>query len=482
VWPDGHAEEQEIALRGWARTLEEAPRIAAQSPAVVAKMNDEALRDATANLQSEAAVVTEAQDPRPYDQNWQTALHRHKDRATHALDVLIDQRRLGVETVERSAGSFVAPPAETPWWIGLIEVAVAAASEGISGLVVERTLHKLLGHDAINHSVLHAVLEEGFKEATERLTMKEVELARGSEERGEELHGHEGDARTEQKEPSSRRLSTNPTVNFFAVQQKGLIESKTFEYDGIVDRTFLHLLPLLRTHPEAAVAAMSALAQTLTDTTVEATKLQRNSTAAAWVAFKARAHLGTQQIHRAGSKKEFGVSDIEKANDLDADDPVGLGAKAGRGTVGALGGVGALASESPMNLPLRKSVDGVLEIEVLASRHRVQVVDARIDGIPYDIADDLLAMDLKHANLPVKIVVNGRDAEVLRDEEGRVFVHGNAQAFAEDAAPFDAEIDGRAVAEQGEQAGKRLVERVFSKSLRAWGLKQIQVNDVGGKI
>jgi flagellar motor switch/type III secretory pathway protein FliN len=196
----------------------------------------------------------------------------------------------------------------------------------------------------------------------------------------------------------------------------------------------------MKQRPDIAQGVMSGIGTAFDNASESAAAKQAAATSLEFVALNARTKLGTEEA----PKNSADLHETTKMAEQGVDAPDHW----------FTGGPTKLAS-------------GVLEVNVTRDRFTkaVTVSSARINNVARLIANRLLPLDLRHAGIPVRLVVNGYTVITL-DEIGRVRVSG--VALVDDGQPNEA---------QQILEAEHVVDTVFSKPLGRWGLSQIDTND-----
>ncbi len=289
--------------------------------------------------------------------------------------------------------------------------------------------------DALSAAMEHS-LRDGFKSA--------AKLAR---------KGASGSQKSGEDQQPRRKHSSNAAIDFLGQHLK-LVSDRGAAYNNVV----IKMSEMLRNvEPSQGRAAMITLARGMASASAVADQIQHHATSLEWIAAVARGANGA-----TGGE----LPDGSKADTTNLDGTRGYGAE-------------TWYSESGV-----AKHDGVLDIHVELPVGRTpvemsgfKVKSASIVGVSQELADKLVDLHLAHAGIPIRLVVSGHPALITRDELGRVRINGYLLTK-------DASNDGGSpqwTEAHMHRGAKLLVDRVLSKTLRAWGIEAPKSDDATGR-
>ena len=202
------------------------------------------------------------------------------------------------------------------------------------------------------------------------------------------------------------------------------------------------LRPLVATTPKGEFAGVARSA--INDTIPDAFEKQRLATADQYVAFLARASLGSETV---------GANNVTNLVD-------------------------AHSRAAPSLEPSRTR--GLLDIEAESEGDHVRVIRARLDGVSVEIAAALLDADLVAARIPFRVRLGGWGV-ITRDEAGRTQYSRTAQLIEstvlgvkyKSGEHLPDEFDGE---REGLYDAERIIAVVTSKPLSSW-IRKIETDD-----
>ncbi len=458
VWGDGTQKIQTVELRGRGRMIDEAPTQERSDRELAAERTAAKLIERERQLERRR-YLEDQKHTESYPQNSENDFGNASRDASNAAGEIAESQRAGVALLEKEAAEYrkrvpLPPPAI---WRDLLEIGLTMATSGIAASVSKSLLPGLLG--AIGGAPGGVKLSEFTTEV-----IKEGLKIAGRSAIAELGHSDapEPSVATPREDPTR---SIYPRIDFFE-QQRQAHSIQAAHNRKLLDDRHDMLQPLLRSTPEVAINLMRQVALQLQQQKKYAEQEQIRVTAPLWATAVARARLGHETARSADN-------DEQPATHLDA------------------------ARRSP-NDGMPAAIDGLLDIGLEQAESFPKVVSARVHGISAGIAGRLLAAPLRDARIPVRFVLNPRDAEptiVTRDETGRVRITGDLLYFIK----FSTNILDRKAARNLELVPPRprwpgdhpyrveepeaiagataVVERILSRSLVDWGVRMVEHDD-----
>lgn len=478
TWEDGHSEQLEVMIFGAARNLEDP------------------VGSSTADARPKQAPPKRVEDTRP------PSLALFEERAsqlTNHVDAIIERQREGVQIINDEAKSYAAAPPPKPAWMLLAELAVTMGTAGVAAIAAKYVSDKFMGllateaehlesaaakktgqavanaeqgaaHAGGNAATHAPIAGEHAASAGEHAAADAAAHTTSAGEHGAEKHGKGGshlvgegltasieDALKENGKPKlsepaeakeggedEEAASASPMINFFSVQRTALSESTTEKKDAMAG-VIGGLRAAAQADPAGAVAAITAIRGGLDAGRIGAERQQASATATQWVSFVAQGKHGTTMKPSPGKQGEQAVT---RTADLREDQTV----------------YGPLKQAAP-------DTGGVLEIWVgIDASLGVRVWNAQLHGVSRLIGDRMLKMKLAEAKVPVRIRSSATDVITI-DESGDVQTHGTRQ--------LEPDVSGEATGAQAQNndAARKIVATVFSKTLSQWGISHIASDD-----
>lgn len=416
AWADGHLEKQIIALTGSGYPIDRLPN----------------WPDTASSTTSPSVLpVSPAGSVRPgvEDAKYNAALDFELKEASVEFSQVISAMRRGMQHTKDTSQGFRAAREDDSIWISLAKFALtmgmSAVVTPISGFIAKRFL------DVVEFDLMQVegvFADPDTVKAASKLLEKPIkalgDAALNSTIRGARKPGQGG--------------RTDAVASFFEGQSAAIDEFGAQNTHGL-HRIWAELLVLAETQPKVATAAMRGLGAAFKLQADDASEAQKVASASAWTTFKARDALGAETVVTDHGQRE--VTNMTAAREWTGH---GLRAPEGR--------------------------DGLLEVQVAIREGRTHVTGARIDGIAQPLAEMLLRLDLRTAQIPLRINVNEGGAFLTVDEVGRVRASGALVLFSDDGVP---------TAEEGRvhDGAQRAVDLVLSKTLAGWGISRILTND-----
>lgn len=384
-WPiDGHVETQTIALHGAGREINDAPEqgLAAAEPA-----HELPPQSATPPMSSKDKRTT-------VDLGMKTAI----DEAALAAEGLAWAQRDGVRLAEDDAAAYkkAMPRIERSIWWDLAESALTLATGKLATYVAKSLLPRLMTTTTTEEEFTETVTTTTTNDLGPTLTdgiESGIKLAGGLAIKGALPARNPAQPQAPDPARSTGPNSSNARIDFFE-QQRKWVESERVIYRQQVGAAIRRVAPLMRKDPERAEKVLGEVKASFDESKEQATLLQAEATAPAWVSAVARMHLGVDTTETRNHEPK-------KATNMDA----------------------ARTLEKSGHA---RAADGVLDVYVSPGGH---IVSAQLTGVSQETADRLAGMTLAGVPMPVRFVL-GSPADVnptiiTRDEAGRVRVAGD---------------------------------------------------------
>lgn len=392
-WADGTVERRTVKVAGRGRTLEDRPE-PARAP------------------QENPALSTPMKPPPgaegPYKEADRTRLDREFETAKNNAGAVARAQHDVIDNVQGEAGTYVPPPVKHSFWWDLAEGAIMLGTGMVAGAVGQWLANELItvAAGSTNKTLINGVssaVKDGIKAGAKAA-----------------LNGLSND--------STYDVSSNQRIAFFAMQKDALNTLVTNNQQVIIDR-HAELTPLLGSEPDVAVRAMAAIANALKGQKPDATDFQKSSTATAWIGFRSRIALGTE---------EMPTRDHERVTNLAHARPAHPGPNVG-------------------------PIKGLLDLDVDIEHGAPYVEAARVNGVARSLANELIGKPLTDFPLSVRIVIGNDEPEptiITRDEAGRIRVSGNLSRLSRFSADGDVYNES-----QAELVARRLADEILSRPL-----------------
>lgn len=374
-----------------------------------------------------------------------------------------DEQTEGVTTAKEEIESFSKAPPPKSEWDWLIDLAISMGVAGIAG-VVAKFLAKQMATAVANNAALdkqqpnpspNNAAEPAAAEPPQEVKASEslVTLVADTVKDGLKTIAKKPPAPrkaptadTSVHAPENTGISSNEQISFFHEHRTKVLDLK-HSYVKIANDLSEKLQGV---DPDAATAALMALAHAYNETTPSAAEIQLRATEYQWVSATARRKLGSREQRVPNESTFFTTTNMDGALDF-----------------GERGALGVEEGHAPNH-------DGVLDIDVyvppkapFADTAQLQVRAASLMGISQEIADRIVNTDLASSGIPIRVVMHGQPGLITRDEVGNVRVRGFLRM--EDAAELS---------EAHMHKGARIImNMILSKTLKAWGVAKIETND-----
>jgi hypothetical protein len=254
-----------------------------------------------------------------------------------------------------------------------------------------------------------------------------------------------GSARAVVTSPSSPQPQdphANALTDFIA-RQRRLVSAAAGSYRSSVTRGAAQLRPTARMNPAMASQMMNEITRAMWDAKPTAEILQATCTELQWIDGIARGELGEETV-----RTPEGPRSVSRVHDTRRDRLQEIKRKG--------------------LLDIGVELDG--EFGAPVEDREFHVTSASIRGVAQEAAHTLLAIQLANAGIPIRVRV-GNVATITRDEIGRLRVFGFL--LCRDCGPEYSEALGHASAVS-------LVDRLLAKSLKEWGLDDVESDDASG--
>jgi len=447
VWADGHSEQLEVQVVAKAVSLGHDESADEQAPQVSAQPKPDT-RPPSLDL---------------FNDNVKT-LDRH-------LGGVASSQREGVTVIDKEAARYVAPTPAPSGWALLAELAITVGTAGVAAVVGKYVSNKLTavmtdnavhsvassathaaGH-AVSSSAGHAVatsVEHGAAHASTAgahaaggaIHYAAEGLGTGIEDALKE--SLQGKLKTKEAPEAIERddegaLSKDAQIQFFASQRGALLAAEEVVADSM-DRFIAPIRDLAKSDPGTAIKIVAAIQGGFDAGREVGQKQQMAATAVQWIDFVAQGRHGSKTV---GRQTVTNLDNLRKPQQVYADN--------------------AIAANNGK---------GVLEIIVGVSEDlNVLVATARLDGVARLVGDRLMKQNLRTAGIPIRLRTGYKDVITI-DETGEVRTAGPRQY--EENTPGEGDAGGEA---QNIRGAKRIVDRVFAKTLSQWGLSHIASDD-----
>lgn len=431
---DGHVETQTVALRGRARSLDQAPSHE-KTTAETTEEAEHAKRHEQEVADDKKAMAAERTKPALVNQDFDTAISLAQVSASGLARA--QQRGLGIIKDEAAAYRKLVEKAPRSIWWDLAEIALTMATAGVASHVAKGLLPRLLGNE-----VVHEVPIPGGATMTEFIPAKIGEFTTDAIKEGIKQAGKAAIAKATPRgdhgpapSPSHSTFghSSNAEIDFFA-QQEEILGQQEKETSRAVILQAQHLRPLLRDNPQQAIAIATRMDAQFEESAQDAEQQQANAVAPQWATFVARMSLGAEQVStaRPGDAPQQAVR------------------------------TEALRPSKLEGAP--KPVDGVLDIYVENARPPASVSGAALHGASRSVVDRIGDLVLADVKMPLRFVIGPRDASpelVTRDEAGRVRVQGAAHEV------------------ESIKGTTEMIDHILARSLASWGVEVKSDDDPG---
>jgi hypothetical protein len=392
-WADGTVERRTVKVAGRARTLEDRP---------------EPVHSQQENPTPSAPMTPPPGAEGPYKEADRTRLDQAFETAKNNAGAVARAQHDVIDTVHDEAGSYVPPPVKHSFWWDLAEGAIMLGTGMVAGAVGTWLANELVNVAAgsTNKTLITGVstaVRDGIKAGAKAALNG---LSNGS----------------------SYDVSSDQRIAFFAMQKDALNTLVTNNQQVIIDR-HAEVTPLLGSEPDVAIRAMAAIAKALEQQEKNATVAQASSTATAWIGFRSRISLGTEQIPN---------TDHETVTNLASARP---------------------AHPGPNVAPIK----GLLDLDVDIEHGAPYVQAATVRGVSRALAHELVGKSLAGFPLNVRIVIGNDEPEptiITRDEAGRIRVSGNLSRLSRFSS--DGEVRDEA---QAELEARRFVDEILTRPL-----------------
>lgn len=448
-WPDGATEVRVVFLRGHARKLGDKPN-PPRSDADVRRNQTERAESAAQRAAEEQRLATSRARAAPYPQGAKSAFDHEHDMAAINARSLANRQRTGVEVASKQIGSYRPPPLDPSFWWDLVRAAVMLGVGRIAGQLAKYLANELAagftkpdsryadlpdidpGAEQPRYSVLspdalvHLINEGLVSGAAAALALVS---------------------------PKSITASSSADVQPFFEAQLETLDRLAYENERVVAMRKQYLEPLLGTSPQSAIDAMSAIKRAFESTLEIASQHQKAATSAEWLALRARAEFGSEQVPSADGRNE---------------------------TVTRVDGLSAISGVLATKVNTPSAWTGVLDLVLDVEHGPPHVVRAATSGVAQSVADDLRELDLASARVPIRIIVGWNEplpTLIFRDEAGRVRVSGDLERlsrFDPDGAAIKSEV-------QAERAARMLLDVACSRTLTQWGARIVTDDRSGSR-
>lgn len=469
VAENGNTDTKMIRVTGNGTPVKQAPKPAEESKPVAPKIVDE-LKAPNIDKTMEGAIVMDADtvtvvsDVETFD--------GAKSSAMSEAGRLKDAQADGVALADKEINSYEKQRVPPSMFDEIIEIAFMMGVSGIAGVVakyVAQNLNGMLAKNAPDPALpsgptpapatpapegnvpvstseptkkgpLGAAMEHSLRDAFKNAAKIARKRPSGSQ-------------KAEEGQPARRKHSTNAQIDFLGHHLR-LVRDRGAAYKNVV----IGMSEMLRdVEPSHGRAAMITLARGMASASAVADQIQQQATSLEWIAAVARRANGSTQAKLPdGSEAE--TTKLDAARSYDAE---------------------TWYSESGV-----AKHDGVLDIHVElpvgmtpVEMSGFKVKSASITGVSQELADRLVDLHLAHAGIPIRLVVSGHPALITRDELGRVRINGyllTKDASSDGGPPHWTEAHMH-------RGAKLLVDKVLSKTLRAWGIEAPKTDDATGR-
>lgn len=428
-WPDGTRIQQAIRLVASSRQISDPPSL-------------KPVQDAPRPI--DAIATGEDTSSHGASSDKENALAAAANSARGRAEYLIDEQVNGLVIAQQEAQSFRAALPASPWWEVLGEIAISMGVAGVAGAVGKVLATKLAQtavEGASKDSKLVLGLTDLIKDGLKGTAKKAIPSFPKPHASKSEKPGA----------AAASALSSNVQIDFFAHQRRLLAKIKLTNGDAI-NSSENHLRPMLATAPQAAVAAMNHLADTLNQTAEnDAANVQAFASEQEWLRGIARS-----QLNEAGASANGALEPTSMRN--------AVMVRPWRKPHGVL----EISVDLSRSALVKQALHGDDEIDLA----EVRVGGASLAGVAQEIGDRLQSAPLATLAVPLMLVVNTGAGEtyVTRNEDGTVRVFGKL--------PLGDQPGGRSEAQMIRTA-KMLVAHVTSRSLADWNV-DVTTNDVTG--
>ncbi|MDQ3364038.1 MAG: hypothetical protein M3680_01225 [Myxococcota bacterium] len=350
-----------------------------------------------------------------------------------AAELVVDAQADGVQAASDDIRSYQRVRMSPSMLDQIIEIAFMMGVSGIAGVVAKYVAQSIKGQLG---TLMTDGLKEGFKNASK--------VAR------KELSGAEKPDPERRQQPT---ISTSAMNEFFG-QHRRLVRQRGAQYAAVP----IQLSELLRNvEPAQGRAAMMTFARAMSSASAVADQIQAHATKLGWIAAVAHQAHGVTAVDRPdGSKAE--TTNLDRARSY--------------GSRGWYTETRAPTHDGVLDIHVELPV-GATPVEMSGLR----VKSASITGVSQEVADWLMDYQLATAGIPIRLVVSGHPALITRDELGRVRING--YLLTKDAT------SGGSVPQWTEahmhRGAKLLVDKVLSRTLRAWGIGPPTSDDATGR-
>jgi hypothetical protein len=347
------------------------------------------------------------------------ALDNATKESVRAAGNLARQQRAGLDTARDNALAYSRKPPETTGWDWLAELAITMAVGGVASIVAKAVALKL-GPRLERLPIVQRIKDEKKREKfTQDPVGDVVKDGLKSALKGPAVQLALGDKKEKKHENEGGTRSSNGEIEFFARQREAL-NHLADENEKFVLRQHRLMQHGLLTAPERAIATMQSIHEGFDEKARVVPSLQQTETELQWVSLIAKSENSSEKVAVNGETRD--VTNLRTAT---------------------------------------AATRGVLKIRVIDG----EVKGASIDGVSQEIADNLRTLNLHARPVPIVILYGEPASFITRDEVGRVRL------------PF---LQKEAETERHREA-QALVDRVLSKSLAQWGVREIKTDDGTGR-
>lgn len=414
AWPAGNRpnEHLDIPIVGGAHlpddpTLDEQDaRKAAEQRRREADKKDEADRATTDKI-----IKQELSEDRDYHSGHLIRLNGQRIRAQTSLESLYKARHDSIDTAAGYIGEFVRvlPPHQSSIAEDLARFALDLATASIAGGVAKRlepALRGLFGTPGIAAHTIHQgtqnIAERAAENATDPVVTAVADgIKHGVKSSGKAVASRLAPPTAGGAEPAA--VGSDAKTDFLSAQRDRLLTDHDKGADAVSIRIHDALLPVLRSNPEAAIATMKSVADTLAAEKPVAKTEQLQATLSQWLRLVAQTDIGSVDAAEARGKgmATRGESPLARMETANRALPIG---------------------EDPVRH------DGLVDVDFTASARDpqapVRVAGARVLGVRRRVIDELKELRLSDLGLPVRASghLDGGAASVTvtRDEAGNV--------------------------------------------------------------
>lgn len=349
------------------------------------------------------------------------ALRDLANRASDAAGGIARRQEQGVKNAEEQAKSYKKRPPQSSLLMDLAQMAISMGVAGLAGAIARHLgplVATLLNNEPSDELVagMTDTVKDGFKSVAKKALSSPPSPEKSATPEAE--------------------YSTNKRIQFFAAQSALLLEVEDAN-KNVVGSMHERLRKLVATDPELAFDAMKALTEAIVavrDT--QAIFVQQQASERQWVAAVAISGLGAERVFDPAAQQHRTVSKTREAK---------------------------VAASGMINIDVELSITD----ETVAAPN---VVGATLTGVSQEIADNLRNAPLLQAGVPVMLIVktSSSTAWITRDEAGRIRLRGYLPNSGGEKAFEEAQMH---------QNATLLAEKVLAKSLRDWGVAEVETND-----